>query len=1411
MSEGRRSQVVLLDERRLDITIQSRLYAGELLDIVASHFNIKEKEYFGITFIDDTGQSTWLQLDKRVLEHDFPKKSLSQGTSLTFYFKIKYFVESITQLHDSATIEAFYLQAKSLVAKGELEIDSEITFQLAALVIQATYGDFIDELTFKTHLKRVPVLPTSSLKEYSSISLCENKVLEHYKCLLGQTRGDAIVNYLSILESLPTYGQHYYEVKDKSGNHCSLGLSYRGISQYDKNDRRFPKKVFLWKQLENLYFRDRKFTVEVHEARRVVHTLSSFNLYEDAIEEPVEEFDDLSSAICDPTTQVSVSRRALAPDSVTVYIWHAASSNIAKCIWSMAIAQHQFFLDRNHKKSRCGVVRSLSQIASELCRSVQSLSSASSVSNISRSNSNSSTSLPTIIIEGELSEESKAATIEMLTALQSRKDALQEALKKKTDELKAICLKEGELTGELPPETPFQPGEPQPQVRRRIGTSFTLSDKIICKAKGKDRETLNNLELDYEIQSKIASAAFKLANDVKARKSVRKLRKVSYQQATNKLKNIEEKLSTLKREKDAKKKSQDSISEGSVSEKRVSNHLRLPASSSENSIAERNLNSSLSSGVVPPSTSLPHLSESACNSAPPSPAKFRQRHQSLQHVPLITTEVYEDVPLPYSVQTRRNSSSYSAASEYDSVSCGGSSIASLGIPYRNRFEAGLNIEGTNHYSVPNRRASQAFNDLDELLDETASQCCPEDNLSKRYASASALSLSYDERMFHKGGEFTLVPESTVAVDCYDKSSISSNGLSCNDSSYQLPIHSDLSKRDKYIHSHSENSLHRQRANSLHHKLGQIHISEPELNLNSSRLESNISHAHNVPMLRNVLRPTSTILSPNVSEYCSGSTNQNMHQVAELVQASVLLQDSKRAAASGCLEHFSPKAKTKEWTETSLDSPVVTRKRKPKQSDSSPHSDHGQQAEWLDNGLPSNYPTDPYFGYQTQAKYIDDMNISSNSMGKFRKSPSPVQHQYSSAGCSDYRNLSPKVAYASQLPSERIYVNSSQLVSETSAYHHYENAAEISGNLGNFASQQSSCFESTHGNYNSNLNNTSLHDVTNTHQHLVAFEDMSSPKLGVAEPQQPSKHHNRKMNTGDIFPPETLPCINEPDYQNVPMDNQYEPIIYRDGSSSSASYTQAECDVPDSNHYHHNHSVYHDNFNNVVADSQQVQTWQSPVPSLSIDERALSPVSQNFSPNVEVNVVSVGHYQPYWEETKPYELSDFYKYSTKHRKQQKMNSSVSSESQAYVEKDSSEISHQYCEQTHRENANVQCRESTNIQYKENTIVHYKENVSIQYREHHYPNDAMHASNIASPVNQHQEFVTSHVPVFDSSAQLESPAKYYAETSISSPPQPSDPNKSLSFGEDLRISLADTFHDEMVAWYQNQDTVKKATLV
>lgn len=73
------------------------------------------------------------------------------------------------------------------------------------------------------------------------------------------------------------------------------------------------------------------------------------------------------------------------------------------------------------------------------------------------------------------------ARMEMHSALKQRRDALQEKIKEKEEELRLLCVREGELTGELPPEYPVTPGQPPPTVRKRVGTSFALSENLISK------------------------------------------------------------------------------------------------------------------------------------------------------------------------------------------------------------------------------------------------------------------------------------------------------------------------------------------------------------------------------------------------------------------------------------------------------------------------------------------------------------------------------------------------------------------------------------------------------------------------------------------------------------------------------------------------------------------------------------------------------------------------------------------------------------------------------------------------------------------------------------------------------------------------------------------------------------------
>ncbi|KAJ6668245.1 hypothetical protein lerEdw1_015622, partial [Lerista edwardsae] len=124
MAEGRHCQVQLLDDRKLELLVQPKLLSQELLDLVASHFNLKEKEYFGITFIDDTGQNIWLQLDHRVLDHDLPKKP---GPA-TLYFAVRFYIESISFLKDKTTVELFFLNAKSCVHKVITNVAHSLPF-----------------------------------------------------------------------------------------------------------------------------------------------------------------------------------------------------------------------------------------------------------------------------------------------------------------------------------------------------------------------------------------------------------------------------------------------------------------------------------------------------------------------------------------------------------------------------------------------------------------------------------------------------------------------------------------------------------------------------------------------------------------------------------------------------------------------------------------------------------------------------------------------------------------------------------------------------------------------------------------------------------------------------------------------------------------------------------------------------------------------------------------------------------------------------------------------------------------------------------------------------------------------------------------------------------------------------------
>lgn len=92
--------------------------------------------------------------------------------------------------------------------------------------------------------------------------------------------------------------------------------------------------------------------------------------------------------------------------------------------------------------------------------------------------SSSTTSLPSL--KGR-SEEEKTQARERYALLKNRRFKLENDLREKMKELLAVCLKEGEVTGEMPKEIKraLYPGEEAPKIQKRIGTSFSIPEELI--------------------------------------------------------------------------------------------------------------------------------------------------------------------------------------------------------------------------------------------------------------------------------------------------------------------------------------------------------------------------------------------------------------------------------------------------------------------------------------------------------------------------------------------------------------------------------------------------------------------------------------------------------------------------------------------------------------------------------------------------------------------------------------------------------------------------------------------------------------------------------------------------------------------------------------------------------------------
>ncbi|XP_041634177.1 innate immunity activator b [Cheilinus undulatus] len=113
-------------------------------------------------------------------------------------------------------------------------------------------------------------------------------------------------------------------------------------------------------------------------------------------------------------------------------------------------------------------------------------------------------------------------------------------------ELKKLCIREAELTGQLSDDYPLLPGEKLPQIRRRIGAAFKLDEQSIPQRA--EESELSLVDADLALQMKIYEAARKLCEEHHLSKAVRKSRLQQLKREEKKLKQLQEMVFKLRLE-----------------------------------------------------------------------------------------------------------------------------------------------------------------------------------------------------------------------------------------------------------------------------------------------------------------------------------------------------------------------------------------------------------------------------------------------------------------------------------------------------------------------------------------------------------------------------------------------------------------------------------------------------------------------------------------------------------------------------------------------------------------------------------------------------------------------------------------------------------------------------------------------
>ncbi|XP_034555552.1 band 4.1-like protein 2 isoform X3 [Notolabrus celidotus] len=239
--------VNLLDGSDFSCEVEKRSKGQFLFFKVCEHLNLMEKDYFGLTYIDNHEQKCWLDPTKEI-------KRQIRSNNWQFVFNVKFYPPDPSLLTEDITRYLLCLQLREDVATGRLPCSFVTHALLGSYTLQAEFGDYEpDQPRPLDYISQRTFAPNQN-KEM------EEKILELHKSHRGMTPAQADTQFLENAKKLSMFGVDLHHAKDSEGVDIMLGVCANGLLVY-KDRLRINR--FAWPKILKISYKRNNFYIKI--------------------------------------------------------------------------------------------------------------------------------------------------------------------------------------------------------------------------------------------------------------------------------------------------------------------------------------------------------------------------------------------------------------------------------------------------------------------------------------------------------------------------------------------------------------------------------------------------------------------------------------------------------------------------------------------------------------------------------------------------------------------------------------------------------------------------------------------------------------------------------------------------------------------------------------------------------------------------------------------------------------------------------------------------------------------------------------------------------------------------------------------------------------------------------------------